>query len=167
MKPIDSFINKKRLLSVVLFTFSALIVWGLFVFFMYGREFWGGDPFILGGLLSALSASLIVSYKISPRIYNYQSLESRLSLPFGLGVLITLLSYLLGSVLFGISFSLFEMLEGSGFILDKQAIQGAFLLIIVGFLYCITFMSPGFILGGIVGILVFRLTREKEFNSTS
>lgn len=78
------------------------------------------------------------------------------------GVQITFLSYVLGSIIFGLGSTIFALIAEPGNSLNVQSIQGLFLIIIVGFLYSVTYMSPGFLLGAATGVVYLKLIKRRE-----
>ena len=150
--------NKNRIIAMLLFSSAAIIVWFTFLFIMADDSRELGKVFTVGGALASISGTCIITYFVSPKIY----LNKRK--PFEAvvyGVAITFLSYLLGSILFGIGSTIFEIIVETNYTFGTRSIQGAMLTIIVGFLYCVIYMSPGFILGGLFGYVYYRIIKTK------
>lgn len=148
--------NKNRITAILLFSSAAIIVWFTFLFIMADDFQEIGKVFTVGGAIASISATVITAYYISPKIY-LNSLKPFDAIVYG--VAITFLSYLLGSILFGIGSTIFEIIVETNYVLGTRSIQGAMLTIIVGFLYCVIYMSLGFILGGLIGYIYYRIIK--------
>ena len=66
-----------------------------------------GKVFTVGGAIASISATAIITYYVSPKIY-LKDLKPFEAVVYG--VVITFLSYLLGSILFGIGSTIFEII---------------------------------------------------------
>ncbi len=141
--------DRNRLLGVLLFSISGLIVWFSFWLVIDGFSF-PVTPEVIFGAFSASLASGVSSYIFSPNIYSLEKPTGNYWSAFGYGVLITLLSFLIGSFIFSIEFIKNETPDIISYVLFSLA----------GFLYSATMMSPGFILGGLTGILLYHLTKD-------
>ncbi len=142
--------NKNRILGVFLFGLAGVTVWCSFILIMDGFSFSLNQEMVVG-LLAAFSSAAIVAYWLSPKIYVSSNYTKPLSTACGFGVLITLVSYLLGSALFSVLF-----------IFDSSSPLDEFLFVVfVGFVFCFLYMSPGFILGGLTGMLLYYLTKPR------
>ncbi len=97
----DQVVNKNRLLGSFLFGLAGLIVWSAFVLLGGSSSGFNSETFI--GALSAVLSAIIVSFWFSPKIYISNDYQKPIASAFGFGVLITLLSYFLGSFFFSIS----------------------------------------------------------------
>ena len=142
--------NKNRILGVFLFGLAGVTVWCSFILIMDGLSFSLNQEMVVG-LLAAFSSAAIVAYWLSPNIYYSEEHKNPFVASFWIGVLITLLSYLLGPFLF--SFQLFQ--EG------PATFEDFVLVVFVGFVFCFLYMSPGFILGGLTGMLLYYLTKPR------
>ena len=138
--------NKKRLVGVLLFSIAGLIVWFLFWGSMEKFSFPLNSDFIFGAFSVSIAASTS-AYIFSPKIYTLINSSGKYSRAFGYGVLITLLSFFIGSFIFCLEF--FEN--------EYRDILSYILLSLFGFLYSVIMMSPGFVVGGLTGVLLLYL----------
>lgn len=152
--------DKNRVIAMIMFSFSAAIVWGLFIMFMSQGD--TDKLLIIGGLISAVVAASIISYWLSPKIYKAAEERRRNSFAASYGMVIIFLSYLLGSIVFGFGSTIFALIIESSYNLNIQSIQGLILTIIVGFLTSITYMSPGFLLGAATGMAYLEVVECRE-----
>ena len=151
--------NKNRIIGITLFSCSSLIIWYSFILFWDGEFQSLGSSFTVSGAIASLIATSFITFFISPKIYSSKvdSFEAAIY-----GIAIIFFSYLLGSILFGIGNSLTGIITDYDNILSTESIKSTLLIIAVGFGYCVTFMSPGFILGGLTGVFYSRVINIKS-----
>lgn len=141
--------NKNRLLGVLLFSVAGLIVWVGFLFFIGDFSF-SFDSLTMGGGLLAVISAFGFSFFFYPGIEKNAARSSAYYVGFTYGVIITLLSYLFGAVFFGILFSWGETVSS---ILETISMM---------IFFCLIFLSPGFLLGGLTGILTCYMIKRSE-----
>lgn len=146
--------NKKRSLGVLLFSLAGLIVWFSFVFITEGFSL-SLDSDVLFGAFSATLSAVVSSYIISPRIYFLTKTRGTYGNAFAYGFIITLLSFLIGSFIFCI-----ELIDGE----SPDFFEYVFLSLF-GFGYSVYMMSPGLILGGITGVLLYYLSNKFDLET--
>lgn len=144
--------KNNRLLGVFLFSVAGSLVWMVFDFTM-GFDLFSAPNESLVGTISALVSSGIIAYWISPSILKSSFRENPKIRGFAFGVIITILSYLLGSFLFIITMNL-----NTEVILFVDIL----LLTLFSFIMSCIYMSPGILFGGFTGLLLYHLTKDEH-----
>lgn len=117
---------------------------------------------MFGGAISSVVATSIIAYWLSPKIYETERTKKATSIAASYGVGITFLSYILGAIIFGVGGAIFGLITDPNYTFGTRAVEGALLTIIVGALYAIIYMSPGFILGGLTGVFYNHIIHNKS-----
>lgn len=141
--------DKNRLLGVLLFSMAGLIVWVGFLIFSDGLTLTFNFISLFGGLNTIFTAA-VFSYFFYPCIQKNAYRSSAYYVAFTFGVLITIFSYLFGSFCFGLLIS-----WPDGFV-------AVFEVTSMLLLFCLTFLSPGFLIGGFNGVLTCYLIKKLE-----
>jgi len=140
--------NRDRILGIILFSVSASIVWFGFLFFIGVEK---NNPLIWSGFFSAVLSTGTIAYLQAPSILKHKK-SNKLAPIFFHGVLVTFLSFVLGSILFALTTTVSSFFLNPGMVINYQSIEGMVLTGIVGFFISIVYMSPGFIVGGFTAI---------------
>lgn len=151
--------DRNRIIAMLMFSFSASIVWFLFKVFVIGGELFNQEAFL--GLGYSVLAAAVVTFFISPRIYKKERRKRVKSLAAFHGFSITFFSVLLGSMLFVLAeFTIPDIREES--LLLNTSIFVEFVNIWISiFFVAIILMSPGLLLGAATGVVYLKLIKRR------
>lgn len=147
--------NRDRILAMMLFSISASIVWIVFLIISEGTLRF--NLYSIGGFVAAVVAAGLSSLWLAKKIIE----KGHLYAAFW-GAIITLLSFLLGSVLFGVGFAIHDHFFGPHVIFAIESITDIFRYMLGGFIISVTLMSPGFLMGVATGVIYLKLIQRKE-----
>lgn len=147
--------NRDRILAMMLFSISASIVWIVFLVIAEGTLRF--NLYTIGGFGAAVAAACINSFWFATKI-----IEKKVLYAAFWGFIITLLSFLLGSVLFGIGFAIHDHFFGPHEIFTIETIADIFRYMLGAFMISVTLMSPGFLMGAGTGVIYLKLIQRKE-----
>ena len=150
--------NNDRKLAIRLFAGAAVLLWVLFSIIFLISSIDRSLSFTLGlmgcGLVGILAAASVSAW-MSPYMAREARAGASLWKGFGLGLFVTLGSYIISAVVIAVSFAVID----SGGVEVISVNQIPFVMYAI-FLGSITILSPGLLFGGISGVLFYRIVRS-------
>lgn len=146
--------NRERLFAALLFAVAAMLFWLGFVAVFR----WAQGVFVVGGAASSVTAAALVAARLAPRLIS-DARSSTSAWRGGLaGVVVTLLSYVTGALLFALGAAFWDVVTGGP---DRlvMAFQSVLAVFVVGLVYAVTLFSPALAFGGAAGMVYYHLAR--------
>lgn len=153
--------KRERLFAALLFAVAATLFWLGFIAIFEEAQ----GTFVVAGATASVSAAALVAALLAPKLIADAHRSTSTWRGVLAGIVVTLLSYVVGAVLFAVGAVMWDVATGGP---DRLAMAGpgAFLMIFFGLWYAVTYMSPALVFGGLAGLIFYRLARLENQNAT-
>ena len=151
--------KRERLLAMLLFSGAALLVWlGFAAFYAEpGTRSW----LLVGGGVAGVLAAATVSAWLAPTLAAEAKSGAKLWRGAVLGAFVTFASYVLGVVILAVGTTVVALVVDPAYTAARAG-EGTFLIAFVGLATAVTYLSPGFIIGGVAGAVFYRIAQSSQ-----